>query len=73
MITLNQQTEQQLQEIATQTQLTVQQLIDRFIDDYQDEQQSIKRADASYAEFLNSSESLSLYQIKEHGLHRFFK
>ncbi|MDP3876299.1 MAG: hypothetical protein Q8Q50_04900 [Methylobacter sp.] len=70
MITLNQQTEQQLQEIATQTQLTVQQLIDRFIDDYQDEQQSIKRADASYAEFLNSGESLSLHQIKEHGLHR---
>ena len=65
MITLNQQTEQQLQEIASQTHQSIQQLIDLFIQDYQAEQQSIKRADQSYAEYLNSSESFSLQQIKQ--------
>ena len=52
MITLNQQTEQQLQEIASQTNQSIQQLIDLFIQDYQAEQQSIKRADNAYAEYL---------------------
>ncbi|MGZ8238759.1 MAG: hypothetical protein ACXW1Z_25720 [Methylobacter sp.] len=65
MITLNQQTEQQLQEIASQTHQSVQQLIELFIQDYQAEQQSIKRADSAYAEYLNSGESLSLQQIKQ--------
>ena len=65
MITLNQQTEQHLQEIATQTNRTIQQLIESFIHNYQDEQQSIKRTDRSYAEFLASGESLSLEQIKQ--------
>ena len=65
MITLNQQTEQHLQEIATQTNRTIQQLIESFIHDYQDEQQSIKRADRSYAEFLANGESLSLEQINK--------
>jgi predicted transcriptional regulator len=54
MITLNPQTENQLQEIAAQTSQTVQQFIESFILDYQDEQDSIKRADESYAEHLNS-------------------
>jgi predicted transcriptional regulator len=65
MITLNQQTEQNLQEIATQTNRTIQQLIEFFIHDYQEEQQSIKRADRSYAEYLASGESWSLEQIKQ--------
>ena len=65
MITLNPQTENQLQEIAAQTSQTVQQLIESFILDYQDEQDSIKRADQSYAEHLKSGISFSLDQIKQ--------
>ena len=65
MITLNQQTENKLQEIAAQTRQTVQQLIESFILDYQDEQNSIKRADQSYAEYLDSGVSFSLDQIKQ--------
>lgn len=65
MITLNQQTEQQLQEIASQTHQSIQQLIESFIQDYQAEQQSIKRADQSYAEYLNGGERFSLQQIKQ--------
>jgi len=65
MITLNQQTETQLQEIAAQTSQTVQQLIESFIQDYQDEQDNIKRADQSYAEYLDSGVSFSLDQIKQ--------
>lgn len=65
MITLNQHTENQLQEIAAQTRQTVQQLIESFILDYQDEQDSIKRADQSYAEYLDSGVSFSLDQIKQ--------
>lgn len=65
MITLNQQTEQQLQEIASQTHQSIQQLIELFIQDYQAELQSTKRADQSYAEYLNSGESFSLQQIKQ--------
>lgn len=63
MITLNPQTENQLQEIAAQTSQTVQQLIESFILDYQEEQDSIKRADQSYAEHLNSGVSFSIDQI----------
>jgi predicted transcriptional regulator len=65
MITLNQQTEQQLQDIASQTNQSIQQLIELFIQDYQAEQQSIKRADNAYAEYINSGERLSLQQIKQ--------
>lgn len=65
MITLHPETEKQLQEIAAQTSQTVQQLIESFILDYQDEQDSIKRADQSYAEHLNSGVSFSLDQIKQ--------
>jgi hypothetical protein len=65
MITLNQQTEQQLYKIARQTNQSIQQLIERFIDDYQQEQQSIKLADSSYAEYLKTGESFSLEQIKQ--------
>jgi len=65
MIILNPQTENQLQEIAAQTSQTVQQLIESFIHDYQDEQDRIKRADQSYAEYLDSGVSLSLDQIKQ--------
>lgn len=65
MITLNPQTEQQLQELAVQTQQTVQQLIDGFIRDFQEERQSVQRADDSYAEYLNGGESFSLQQIKQ--------
>ncbi len=65
MITLDKQTEKQLQEIAAQTSQTVQQLIESFILDYQDEQNSIKRADQSYAEHLDSRVSYSLDQIKQ--------
>ncbi|MSP27995.1 MAG: hypothetical protein EXR80_06090 [Methylococcales bacterium] len=65
MITLNQQTEQQLYKIARQTNQNIQQLIERFIDDYQQEQQSIKLADSSYAEYLKTGESFSLEQIKQ--------
>ena len=65
MITLNQQTEIKLQEIAAQTRQTVQQLIESFILDYQDEQDSIRRADQSYAEYLDSGVSFSLDQIKQ--------
>ncbi|WP_374089900.1 hypothetical protein [Methylomicrobium lacus] len=65
MITLNPQTENQLQEIAAQTSQTVQQLIESFIHDYQDEQDRIKRADQSYAEYLDSGVSFSLDQIKQ--------
>lgn len=62
---LNPQTENQLQEIAAQTSQTVQQLIESFIHDYQDEQDRIKRADQSYAEYLDSGVSFSLDQIKQ--------
>jgi hypothetical protein len=65
MIILNQQTEQQLYKIARQTNQNIQQLIERFIDDYQQEQQSIKLADSSYAEYLKTGESFSLEQIKQ--------
>ena len=65
MITLNPQTEQNLQDIAMQTNQSIQQLIDRFIEDYQQEQQSIKRADESYREYLETGESFSLNQIKQ--------
>ncbi len=65
MIALNPQTEQQLQELAAQTRQTVQQLIDSFIRDFQEEQLSVRRADESYAHYLNSSESFSLQQIKQ--------
>jgi hypothetical protein len=65
MITLNQQTEQQLYKIARQTNQSIQQLIERFIDDYQQEQQSIKLADSSYTEYLKTGESFSLEQIKQ--------
>ncbi len=65
MITLNQQIENQLEEIASQTRQTVQQLIESFILDYQDEQDSIRRADQSYAEYLHSGVSFSLDQIKQ--------
>jgi predicted transcriptional regulator len=65
MITLKKQTENKLQEIADQTSQTVQQLIESFILDYQDEQESIKRADQSYAEHLSSGVSFSLDQIKQ--------
>jgi hypothetical protein len=65
MITINQQTEQQLYKIARQTNQSIQQLIERFIDDYQQEQQSIKLADSSYAEYLKTGESFSLEQIKQ--------
>jgi len=65
MITLNPQTENQLQEIAAQTSQTVQQLIESFIHDYQDEQDRIKRADQSYAEYLDSGVSFTLDQIKQ--------
>ncbi len=65
MITLNQQTEQQLYKIARQTNQSIQQLIDRFIEDYQQEQQSIKLADSSYAEYLKTGKSFSLEQIKQ--------
>jgi hypothetical protein len=65
MITLNQQTEQHLQVIANQTNQTIQQLIDFFINDYENEQQLIKRADQSYAEYLISGEIFSLTQIKQ--------
>jgi len=65
MITLNQQTENKLQIIAAQTSQTIQQLIESFILDYQAEQDSIKRADQSYAEHLNSGVSFSLEQIKQ--------
>lgn len=65
MITLNQQTEQQLYKIARETNQNIQQLIERFIDDYQQEQQSIKLADSSYAEYLKTGESFSLEQIKQ--------
>lgn len=65
MITLNPQTETKLLEIAEQTSQTVQQVIDSFIHDYQEEQDSIKRADQSYAEYINSGVSFSLDQIKQ--------
>jgi len=65
MITLNPQTENQLQEIAAQTSQTVQQLIESFIHDYQDEQDRIKRADQSYGEYLDSGVSFALDQIKQ--------
>ena len=65
MITLNQQTENKLQKIAAQTSQTIQQLIESFILDYQAEQDSIKRADQSYAEHLSSGVSFSLEQIKQ--------
>jgi len=60
MITLK-----KLQQIADQTRQTVQQLIESFILDYQDEQDSIRRADQSYAEYLDSGVSFSLDQIKQ--------
>jgi len=47
MIIFNPQTEIKLQEIADQTSQTVQQLIGLFNLDYQNEQDSIKRADQS--------------------------
>ena len=65
MITLNQQTEQQLQEIASQTQQSNQKLIELLIQEYQAENQRIKLGDNAYAEYLNSGESLSLQQIKQ--------
>ena len=65
MIILNPQTENKLQEIAIQTSQTVQQLIESFILDYQDEQDGIKRADQSYAEHLNSGVNFSLDQIRQ--------
>ena len=65
MITLNPQIENKLQEIAAQTRQTLQQLIESFILDYQDEQDSIRRADQSYAEYLDSGVSFSLDQIKQ--------
>lgn len=65
MITLNQQTERQLQEIASQTGQTVEQLIESLLADYQNEQDSIKRADLAYAEYLKDRDSVSLNQIKK--------
>ena len=43
------------------------QLNESFILDYQDEQESIKRSDQSYAEHLNSGVSFSLDQIKQNN------
>ena len=65
MITLNQQTERQLQEIASQTGQTVEQLIESLLAEYQDEQESITRADQAYAEYLKNRDSVSLSQIKQ--------
>ncbi len=53
-----------MQEIAAQTNQSIQQLIELFIRDYKDEQQSIKNADQSYAEYLHSGESYSLEQMR---------
>ena len=64
VITLNPQTEAKLEAIAAQSCQSVQQLIESFILDYQDEQDSIKRADESYAEYLQTGVSHSLEQIK---------
>ena len=64
MITLSPQTETKLQEIAAQTRQSVQQLIESFILDYQEEQDSIKRADDAYAEYMQTGVSHTLEQIK---------
>ena len=65
MITLTPQTETKLQEIAAQTTRSVQQLIESCILDFQDEQDSIKRTDESYAQYLNSGIIYSLDRLKQ--------
>ena len=65
MLSLSPKTETKLQELTAETRQSVEQLIEAFIPDYQDEQESIKRADRSYAEYLESGVSFSLAKIKQ--------
>lgn len=69
MITLDQQLEHQLEDIAVEQGISVTQLIKDFILEYQSEKQAIIRADASFAEYQRTGETVSLDQlIEKHGL-----
>ena len=51
MITLDPQLENQLMTLAAKKGLSISELIEGFILDYQAEQEAIKRADNSYADY----------------------
>jgi hypothetical protein len=69
MITLDQQLEHQLEDIAVAQGISVTQLIKDFVLDYQSEKQALARADESYAEFKRTGQTVSLEQlIKDHDL-----
>lgn len=69
MITLDQQLEHQLEDIAVEQGVSVSQLIKDFILEYQSEKQALIRADQSYAEYKRTGQTVSLEQlIKDHDL-----
>lgn len=69
MITLDDRLEYQLNSIALEKGLNINQLIDEFINNYFSEKEAIKRADESYKDYLQTGKSISLAQfIKENDL-----
>lgn len=69
MITLDQQLEHQLEHIAVEQGISVSQLIEDFIIDYQSEREAVLRAEESYAEYKRTGQTVSLDQlIKDNDL-----
>ena len=65
MITLDDRLEQQLNSIAIEKGVNINQLINEFINDYFSEKEAIKRADDSYREYLQTGKSVSLEQFMQ--------
>jgi hypothetical protein len=63
MITLDHQTEHQLEDIAKNQGLSVPELIQEFIQDYYTETAAIKRAEESYQDYIQTGETVSLEQL----------
>jgi len=63
MITLDPQLENQLVTIASEKGVSISELIKSFILDYQPEQEAIKRADESYADYKKTGKTTSLEQL----------
>jgi len=67
MITLDAQVENQLNALASDKGLSISELIKNLIFNYQSEQESLDRADNSYADYKKTAKSTSLDQLMKNN------
>jgi len=67
MITLEPQVEKQLHSLASEKELSISELIKKFMFDYHTEQEALNRADNSYSDYKKTGEAITLDQLMKNN------